>query len=825
MREILKAIIMAGGEGSRLRPLTCGRPKPLVPVLNRPIIDHCLDLLREHGVSEIGVTLQYLPEAICEHLSGDSSSGVSLHYFVEESPLGTAGSVKNAGSFLDETFLVVSGDALTDLNLSRAVEFHRKHGAIATMVLTSVETPLEYGVVITGEDGRIIRFLEKPGWGEVFSDTVNTGIYVLEPEVLEFFAEGQKFDFSKDLFPLLLREKKPLYGIVLPGYWCDIGDLHQYWQAHQDVLDGRVKIRFSGSEIALRVWAGKECHIDPDCHIEGPALIGDRCHIGRGVRIAPFSVLGHGCVVRSEASVKRSVLWDHVYVGRQAALRGAVLGSRVQIQAGAGVYEGAVVGEDSVIKERGTLLPEVKLWPQKLIETGATVRESIVWGTCRKKNIFGAQGVGGLVNIEITPEFAARVAAVFGSVNGRGDGIGVSSDEYPASSMLRRAVIAGLQSVGTRVVDFGAGTTPLHRFAVRSLGCQGGIHVRLSAREPDHAILLFTDRRGGNISRGLERKIENLFSREDYARVDLSGTQEAERVHGIKEAYLQAVLSDVALDNLRVLNALVVCAYDATNLEDIVLAWKEKTSLEIVNLLPSEEKRNLPCPWTSLRKMIPQVAGTVIRRGAAAGVIMDGAGEHLILIDDRGRVIQDDLLTALIALYVLKTQGGPVVVPVTAPQAIETLAERYSSTVVRTKTGPRDFVEKILAEDISQFFLHFDALAALTRILSFAAAEDVKVGDLIDEIPAFHIHRKDVPVSREAKGWVIRRLIEGAGKTARLELLDGVKVFHPEGWSLVLPDPEQPLCRVFSEGVSMEVAESLTEMYIDKINTIVNEKR
>ena len=222
----MKAIIMAGGEGSRLRPLTCGRPKPMVPVVNRPIMSHIVELLKNHGVTDIGVTLQYMPEAIRDYFGNGSECGVNMHYFVEETPLGTAGSVKNATSFLDETFLVISGDALTDLDLSRAVEFHRRQGALATLVLTRVDCPLEYGVVITAGDGEIKQFLEKPGWGEVFSDTVNTGIYVLEPEVLDYFAPGQKFDFSKDLFPLLLAGKKPLFGVALSGYWCDVGNLN-----------------------------------------------------------------------------------------------------------------------------------------------------------------------------------------------------------------------------------------------------------------------------------------------------------------------------------------------------------------------------------------------------------------------------------------------------------------------------------------------------------------------------------------------------------------------------------------------------------------------
>jgi len=214
---------MAGGEGSRLRPLTCNRPKPMVPVVTRPILEHILNLVKRHKISEVILTLQFMPAAIMNHFGDGSDFGVRMRYVVEESPLGTAGSVRNAARLLDEPFIVLSGDALTDFDLTSLMESHRASGAKVTLGLTRVPNPLEYGIVITAEDGSIKRFLEKPSWGEVFSDTVNTGIYVLNPDVLEFIPEGRQFDFSKDLFPRLLRDGRPLFGKVLDGYWCDIG--------------------------------------------------------------------------------------------------------------------------------------------------------------------------------------------------------------------------------------------------------------------------------------------------------------------------------------------------------------------------------------------------------------------------------------------------------------------------------------------------------------------------------------------------------------------------------------------------------------------------
>ena len=301
----------------------------MVPVGNKPVMEYAVELLKDLGIREIGVTLQYLPQHITDYFGDGSQWDVNLHYFVEDVPLGTAGSVKNTGSFLDETFLVVSGDALTDLNLQDAIDFHKRNKSLATLVLTSVSNPLEYGVVITNPDGSIERFLEKPGWGEVFSDWVNTGIYVLEPEALDYFGMGEKFDFSKDLFPLLLKNKDPMFGCLLEGYWCDIGNLDQYLQSHKDILGGKVKVTPRGTLIKGNA--------------NGPILIGENCRIGEGVRLEPYTVLGDNVVVEDGAAIKRTVIWNNVYIGKRSSLSGALIGNKVTIKDNVTVLQDAAI--------------------------------------------------------------------------------------------------------------------------------------------------------------------------------------------------------------------------------------------------------------------------------------------------------------------------------------------------------------------------------------------------------------------------------------------------------------------------------------------------
>src|SRR3954451_6384141 len=260
----MKAVIMAGGEGSRLRPLTSNQPKPMMPLANLPMMEHIVSLLRRHGFDEIVVTLAFLPNAIRNYFGDGSEFGVRMVYATEESPLGTAGSVRNAMEHLTERFLVISGDVLTDIDLTALVKFHEEKGAMATIGLAHVENPLEFGIVITHEDGSIERFLEKPTWGQDFSDTINTGIFVLEPEIFDYIAPDRPVDFSGEVFPALLSEGKPMYGSGAEGYWEDVGTLEAYLSAHKDVLDGKVRVELPGFELSDGVWLGEGAELHPD---------------------------------------------------------------------------------------------------------------------------------------------------------------------------------------------------------------------------------------------------------------------------------------------------------------------------------------------------------------------------------------------------------------------------------------------------------------------------------------------------------------------------------------------------------------------------------
>jgi mannose-1-phosphate guanylyltransferase/phosphomannomutase len=379
---IMKGVIMAGGQGTRLRPLTCNLPKPMVPLLHKPVMEYSIGLLKKYGITDIAVTVHYIPEAIKNYFGDGSQFGVNLHYFEEHTPLGTAGSIKNAEGFLDERFIVVSGDALTDFNLESGLQYHLDKKSLVTIFMKQVDSPMEYGVIMTDPNGKIIRFLEKPkSMTEVFSDTVNTGIYILEPEIFSYLKKGVPTDFSKDLFPLLMDQGRELYGYSAEGYWSDIGSLTQYRQSHCDMLDGKVGLPLSGYEIEPGIRVGEGVVIEEGVEIEAPISIDAGTVLRKGAKVHPYSVIGKHSIISGMASLKDSILWHNVFIGNQCELQSATIANSTQVAQQAFVHEYAVIGNHCKIGKRVHIQAETKVWPDKgiyeepIMETSAVAAE------------------------------------------------------------------------------------------------------------------------------------------------------------------------------------------------------------------------------------------------------------------------------------------------------------------------------------------------------------------------------------------------------------------------------------------------------------------
>ena len=817
----MKAVIMAGGEGTRLRPLTCNRPKPMVPIANKPVMEHIVNLLKRHRVEEVAVTLQYMPDLIKEHFNNGSEFGLRIRYYVEQAPLGTAGSVKNAEDFLDDTFIVISGDALTDIDLDRALEFHINKGSVATLVLKKVDIPLEYGVVVTDDDGRITRFLEKPSWGEVFSDTVNTGIYILSPEVLKYFKKNEMFDFSRDLFPILLKEERPMYGYVTEDYWCDIGDLKAYIQSHMDILNGQVRLDLPGKQLKQGVWMGEGTEIDDDVSIMSPCIIGNNCKIRSGALIGSYSVVGDNNIIEERTGIKRSIIWKNNILDRNVQLRGSVVCNKVHLRDGVSAFEQSVIGDDTIIRPNAVIKPNIKIWPNKLIDEGAEVNSNLVWGSKFTRSIFGNRGIAGEINVDITPEYSSKLGAAYGAVNKAKAKIGVSCDDSSTAQMIKISFIAGLLSAGLEVYDFGRMLLPVTRSAVRFYKLHGGIHISTSTEDAARLFIDFLDKSGSNIDRNTERKLENAFIREDFNRCEGDCISEIHEVAGYSDFYLKSIINGVKSPKMKYRISLNTrSAFIASIMRSLLTELGcevDTTNLTLVNT------RTMRQSMTS--SDVKFYTSHIKLGGFDLGVSIEDTSEKMMLVDGKGRIVTEDMFIALISLILFRTlRGGTVVVPISASHVVDRIAGENNGKVIRTKTSQQDIMGRLLGKEIKedlleQFTMHFDAVAGLVKILDFMSCNNLRLSDLVDMIPEIHMNRQEVECPWDAKGKVIRRLIQENSGDA-VETLEGVKVYRENGWVLVLPDAEQPICRVISESGTAEFAEELTNIYVKKVREI-----
>lgn len=358
----MKAVILVGGEATRLRPLTCNTPKIMIPVLNRPFFEHLIGYLKKHNIVDIILAVGKSPEQIQDYFGDGSELGVRLTYSIENLPLGTAGAVKNAEKFLDDSFIVFNGDIFTDFDLSRMMQLHRKSEAIASLALTPVEDPTIYGVVETGSEGRVKRFIEKPSRDKVTTNMINAGIYILEPDILSYIAANTFSMFERDVFPPLLEKGQVVYGYPFQDYWIDIGTPDKYLKLHHDLLRrhvGNKGIKFEG-----------ESFVHSSARIEGPALIGEGCFIDRNSIVRGPAVLGARCRVEEGAVIEGAVLWQDCQVSRGAKLRNCLVACRCRVGEEAEILDDCMLGDDVLVGRGSELSKGIKIWPGKTIEPG-----------------------------------------------------------------------------------------------------------------------------------------------------------------------------------------------------------------------------------------------------------------------------------------------------------------------------------------------------------------------------------------------------------------------------------------------------------------------
>ena len=348
----MKAILLAGGQGTRLRPLTINTPKPIVPIFNEPFLHYQIDLLKQvDEIDEVILSLNYRPQRIEEIFGNGSALGIRIRYVVEPEPLGTGGAIKYAAQGLTDSVIVFNGDVLTQIDLAAVIGLHRRRRARATIVLTPVENPTAYGLVETDAAGNVRRFLEKPSADEVTTNHINAGIYVLEPDTFDRIPDGVAWSVERRFFPSLVERNETFVAYVYNGYWIDIGTPGKYTQVHRDIMDGRYLTTAFRDLPTPRTVISSDAGIEPGAAIEGPCFIDAGAVIRAGARVGPYSVIGHGTELEEGASVEEAIVWPECRIRREASVRRAILGRGCQIGRNVSVDRDAVLGDETVITD------------------------------------------------------------------------------------------------------------------------------------------------------------------------------------------------------------------------------------------------------------------------------------------------------------------------------------------------------------------------------------------------------------------------------------------------------------------------------------------
>lgn len=817
---------MAGGEGTRLRPLTSMRPKPMVPIVNQPVMEHIIGLVKHHGMEQIVATLMFMPQVIEDYFGDGEEWGVQISYAIEETPLGTAGSVKNAADALTEPFLVISGDALTDIDLRQVIEFHESHDGPVTIALKRVPDPLEFGVVITDDDGRIQRFLEKPSWGQVFSDTINTGIYVLDPMIFEHMPADEPYDFSSQLFPDLMEKGYPLYGCVVDGYWCDVGSLDSYMQVHRDILDGKAMIFVPGAKARNDVWVGKGAEVDPGAHIGNKVVIGANTKVRRGAVIGDYTVIGDNCLIGYDTDLQHSIVWSDSFIGAGSELKGTVVCRRADIRARAQLQPGSSIGDETMIGHGAVIGNDVQVYPFKRVESGAIVTSSLIWENTGVRSLFGADGISGLVNIDITPELTLRVAQAFGSTLPNKAHVVVSRDTSRAARMVKRSVVAGLNSAGINVRDLRVASPAITRFTTRDTRCMGGIHVCTAVDDPQSLEMHFYDREGVELAPWAEKKVERLYFRQEFRRSFFDEVGEIMYPPRALEYYTAGLNEALLRDGPLCRHCTVVTDMGMSPASFVLPTAGASWGIELIALRPFADTEKTRIGTVERDALLDQLVHSVDVFQADLGVSLDANAECVTFVTPGGRVLDHDTaLHAMVRMWCETDPGkGGVAVPITASRVVEQIAAVYGRHVVRTGTSRRALSAATHSGEVGfagsrsggyvfpGFLAAYDAVMTLGMTLHMLTALDTDLDRLVDALPVCHLRHQAVYCPFDRKGAVMRRMASLAD-THQVEMTEGVRVVESDGWALVLPHATESLVDVYVEGDSAERVEQLLERY------------
>ncbi len=764
----MKAVIMAGGEGSRLRPLTCTLPKPMARIFGKPIIEYIFDLLSAHGTDGAAVTLGYLPHII-ENAYEDGYGKLKLEFSREDEPLGTAGSVRKAAAEFKEPFVVISGDAMCDFDLTKIMEYHIARKAMITVVAVSQSDPREYGLIKTDGENRITGFIEKPAWSQSVTDLANTGVYIVDPECLKLIPRDKKYDFAADLFPLMLDRDMPIYCYHSEDYWCDIGSIEAYMKCQKDIFDG--KMRLYGKSDSKKFLDTEEFD-GVDYTVVPPVYIGADTDIAAGAVIGPYAVIDDNCSVGAGAKIRYSTVLENCWLGAGASVTGALVCSGAALKKGASMFENSVAGAGSVIGENASVSPNVLVWPGKVVGGGSNVNSNIKYGGM-KREILSDGGVIGLGSFRLNPESCARIGGAIGSTY-QGRKTGIANDGSKTASALHYAVVSGLLGTGASVWDFGECFESELKFLVNFCGLGSGIFV--SGGE-DSEVRICSE--GGlSVTRSFERSIEAAMTKCEFKETGEQDMKEISDMSGMKLLYKQELMKQAPY-GLRGMGVSVECENES-----------------IKNLMETVLKKS----------------GAVSSSGITFE--FDSSGTRAEATSDGVKYPHEKLL-AICCLNEMKN-GRDIAVPYDAPQFLDNLAHQQGRRVFRYLSSPADKSDSAARRLASRQVFVRDALFLAVKLLSVMKEREATLGELAEEIPEKVILRKKI--SLEFSPAELARAVGTSDFEGNC--FEGVRIFRSSGRSLIIPERGGGSVRILAEADTMEAAQELCADVEDILNSV-----
>ena len=740
---------MAGGNGTRLRPLTCTVPKPMVRISGKPVIEYIFDLLLKHGIDTAYVTLGYLPQVI-ERKYENGYKNMKLIFCTEDTPLGTAGGVKNAASGCDDTLVVISGDAVCDFDLSGVYRFHKANDAKITVIGKEVEDPGEYGLINKDRENRIIGFTEKPSVTQAVSDLANTGVYIIEPDVLERIPEGKPFDFSRDLFPSMLASSQPLYCYKTDGYWCDVGSVEAYLQCQKDALDGK----FATEKI--NVYDGGNLNVIP------PVYIGENAEISPDAQIGPYACIEDYASISDGAKIRYSVVGENAFAGRGVNATGAILCGGCAIGKGTTLFENSVVGAGAVTGENSVIKPGVKIWPGKVVPSGANVTTDIKYGNMKKHFLCGDcadEKSGGKLGVIEAVKLGCSVAKTRS-----GKKTAVANDGTKTAKALANAFSAGAMACGAVVWDFGQSFRSQLSYLVSFCELDCGVFFGTE----NGRVISICGEGGLSLPRNFERSIEAHMQSSEFNEIPEVSMKEICDVSGVKQLYEMALLrlAPYGLGGLSV----------------------------------SFESEN-PYIKSLLEKVFQKLGGEL---GGKLVFNLDEDG-RLLTVNSYGEEYNNYRLLG-VACYDELRKGRDISVPYEAPDFLNIIAEEFGGKVYRYLSSPSDESDSVARRMASKQFFARDSLFLAFKILSIIKERETELSVLVNEIPQKYIFSSEL--SSPCKPSALVGII-GDDEIVTEKISEGIKIVRDNGRVLIMPESSGEKLRLLAEADTMEAAQEL----------------